>query len=215
VPDEEVLNLYRNRTIPIAYVEGEKGNVRKAGRWLKIENQQSLSQANSRKMVQLADLFSVPEMYLMSTVTEFFTRNHIDYHPEILFRDVKVYSEPTMNFYPKSFYGDAPRFFGERTAVHLKSVDGGSSRQMPKHSKRQTCELFKNFHSSSSSHSMKNAIGSSHPVMHSIVGSHSKEYIHESPNMRKFFERLVNANKKLFLVTNSPFHFVWVFCSKK
>lgn len=41
-------------------------------------------------MVQLADLFSVPEMYLMCTVTEYFTRNHIDYHPEILFRDVKV-----------------------------------------------------------------------------------------------------------------------------
>lgn len=44
-------------------------------------------------MIQLADLFSVPEMYLMSTVTEFFTRNHIDYHPEILFRDVKVRSD--------------------------------------------------------------------------------------------------------------------------
>lgn len=28
VPDEEVLSLYRNRIIPIAYVEGEKGNVR-------------------------------------------------------------------------------------------------------------------------------------------------------------------------------------------
>lgn len=28
VPDEEVLNLYRNRIIPIGYVEGEKGNVR-------------------------------------------------------------------------------------------------------------------------------------------------------------------------------------------
>lgn len=28
VPDEEVLNLYRNRIIPISYVEGEKGNVR-------------------------------------------------------------------------------------------------------------------------------------------------------------------------------------------
>lgn len=41
-------------------------------------------------MVQLADLFSVPEMYLLSTVTEFFNKNHIDYHPEILFRDVKV-----------------------------------------------------------------------------------------------------------------------------
>lgn len=41
-------------------------------------------------MVQLADLFSVPEMYLLCAVTEFFNKNHIDYHPEILFRDVKV-----------------------------------------------------------------------------------------------------------------------------
>lgn len=124
VPDEEVKNLYRNRFIPIAYVEGVKGN------------------SSTRRMIQLADLFSVPEMYLMCTVTEYFNRNHIDYHPEILFRDVK------------------------------------------------------------------NAIGSSHPVMHRIVGDHVKEYIKETPDMRKFFDRLVNANKKLFLVTNSPFHFV-------
>lgn len=41
-------------------------------------------------MVQLADLFSVPEMGLLCNVTEYFLRNHIDYHPEILFRDVKV-----------------------------------------------------------------------------------------------------------------------------
>jgi hypothetical protein len=56
--------------------------------------------------------------------------------------------------------------------------------------------------------SSQNAIGSSHPVMHNIVGNHVKEYIKETPEMRKFFERLMNANKKLFLVTNSPFHFV-------
>lgn len=42
------------------------------------------------KMVQLADLFSVPEMGLLCNVTEYFLQNHIDYHPEILFRDVKV-----------------------------------------------------------------------------------------------------------------------------
>lgn len=41
-------------------------------------------------MIQLADLFSVPEMGLLCNVTEYFIRNHIDYHPEILFRDVKV-----------------------------------------------------------------------------------------------------------------------------
>jgi len=41
-------------------------------------------------MVQLADLFSVPEMSLLCNVAEYFERNHIDYHPEILFHDVKV-----------------------------------------------------------------------------------------------------------------------------
>lgn len=55
---------------------------------------------------------------------------------------------------------------------------------------------------------LQNAVGSSHPVMHKIVGEHVKEYIKETPDMRCFFERLVNANKKLFLVTNSPYHFV-------
>lgn len=43
-------------------------------------------------MVQLADLFSVPEMGLMCNVADYFDRNHIDYHPEILFRDIKVSS---------------------------------------------------------------------------------------------------------------------------
>jgi hypothetical protein len=41
-------------------------------------------------MVQLADLFSVPEMSLLCNVAEYFERNHIDYHSEILFHDVKV-----------------------------------------------------------------------------------------------------------------------------
>lgn len=100
MPDEEVLNLYRNRTIPIAYVEGEKGNVRTLT--LVVCGFQHFSfQSHSRKMIQLADLFSVPEMYLMSTVTEYFNRNHIDYHPEILFRDVKVNKESCVAFLSK------------------------------------------------------------------------------------------------------------------
>lgn len=41
-------------------------------------------------MVHLADLFSVPEMGLLCNVAEYFIRNQIDYHPEILFLDVKV-----------------------------------------------------------------------------------------------------------------------------
>lgn len=41
-------------------------------------------------MVLLADLFSVPEISLLCNVTEYFVQNNIDYHPDILFRDVKV-----------------------------------------------------------------------------------------------------------------------------
>lgn len=48
------------------------------------------------KMVQMADLFSVPEMCLLCNVTEFFEKNHIDYHPEIMFRDVKVLTRAEM-----------------------------------------------------------------------------------------------------------------------
>lgn len=50
-------------------------------------------------MVQLADLFSVPEMGLLCNVTEYFLQNHIDYHPEILFRDVKVIITKSSDFY--------------------------------------------------------------------------------------------------------------------
>lgn len=42
------------------------------------------------KMVQLADLFSVPEISLLCNVAEYFENQQINYHPEILFRDVKV-----------------------------------------------------------------------------------------------------------------------------
>ena len=93
-------------------------------------------------MVQLADLFSVPEMGLLCDVTDYFERNLIDYHPEILFRDVK------------------------------------------------------------------NSVRQSHPIMHQIVEQNVSEYIKHNPDLRIFFQRLKDAGKKLFLVTNSPFRFV-------
>lgn len=43
-------------------------------------------------MVQLADLFSVPEINLLCNVSEYFQQQRLDYHPEILFSDVKVCS---------------------------------------------------------------------------------------------------------------------------
>lgn len=42
------------------------------------------------KMKQLNDLFSVPEISLLSNVTEYFIQNSVSYCPEILFNDVQV-----------------------------------------------------------------------------------------------------------------------------
>lgn len=75
VPDEEVVELYGQRYIPADYIESHVHNG---------------SQSGSSKMAQLADLFSVPEMSLLCNITEYFMQNNIDYHPDILFRDVKV-----------------------------------------------------------------------------------------------------------------------------
>lgn len=95
-------------------------------------------------MVQLADLFSVPEISLLCNVAEYFEKKQLNYHPEILFRDVK------------------------------KSVT--------------MC----------------------HPLMHQIVAKDVSKYIESNLNLEKFFQCLRDAGKQLFLVTNSPYHFVWV-----
>ncbi|XP_066255443.1 5'-nucleotidase domain-containing protein 3 [Euwallacea similis] len=128
--NDEVLELYKNRIIPIAYVEGH------------TKNASLVLQDSHTKMVQLADLFSVPEMVLICNVADHFERNHIDYHPEILFRDIQ------------------------------------------------------------------SSVRNSHPVMHKIVGQNVTEYIETNDKLRPFFDRLIKAGKKLFLVTNSPYHFV-------
>lgn len=54
----------------------------------------------------------------------------------------------------------------------------------------------------------QNSVGSSHPLMHKIVAQDVGEYIQANPAMEIFFKRLVKAGKKLFLVTNSPLHFI-------
>ena len=53
-------------------------------------------------MALLADLFSVPEMSLLCNITEYFVNQNIDYHPDILFRDVKVSTK--VAFFVVSFY---------------------------------------------------------------------------------------------------------------
>ena len=41
-------------------------------------------------MKQFMDIFSLPEMTLLSCVNEYFLKNNIDYEPVHLYKDVKV-----------------------------------------------------------------------------------------------------------------------------
>lgn len=83
--DNEVLQIYKNRTMSIGYVEGGYGF-----QDVHYQNHTRPERIATKKMVQLADLFSVPEMTLLCNVADYFEKNQIDYHPEMLFRDVKV-----------------------------------------------------------------------------------------------------------------------------
>lgn len=51
-------------------------------------------------------------------------------------------------------------------------------------------------------------MGACHPIMHQIVSQNVDKYIESNPQLGQYFKRLKDANKQLFLVTNSPYHFV-------
>ncbi|GBP28131.1 Poly(U)-specific endoribonuclease homolog [Eumeta japonica] len=104
VSTDEVLKLYKNRIIPIAYVEGDHKS----------------HKANRAKMVHLADLFSVPEMGLLCNVAEYFIKNHIDYHPEILFLDVKGTVKQLQDL--TGWYGHQVLYFGDHPYSDLADV---------------------------------------------------------------------------------------------
>lgn len=55
---------------------------------------------------------------------------------------------------------------------------------------------------------IQNSVKNCHPIMHGMVTENVAEYLEQNKDLRRFFERLKNAKKNMFLVTNSPFHFV-------
>ncbi|CAD0194922.1 unnamed protein product [Chrysodeixis includens] len=128
VSNEEVHKLYKKKIMPVNYVEGVPH------KWA--------YKSSKAKMIQLADLFSVPEMGLMCSVADFFIKNKIDYNPAILFLDVKK------------------------------------------------------------------AVRSGHPIMHKTVRENIEHYIRPNKDLKTYFNKLKDAKKKLFLLTNSPYKFV-------
>ena len=121
---------------------------------------------------QLNDLFSVPEICLISNVTEYFINNNIAFNPEILFYDVQnaVGSiHPVIhNMFNETNIGAYPRLSGGE--IHRLHPSPGASLKKPL----------------------------------TFTGTYLEKY----PELKTFLRRLKDHDKKMFIVTNSPFKFL-------
>ncbi|XP_005929147.1 5'-nucleotidase domain-containing protein 3 isoform X1 [Haplochromis burtoni] len=72
VPDEEVIAMYEGCHVPLEIMSDFYGK-----------------SSHGHTMKQFMDIFSLPEMTLLSCVNDFFMRHNIDYEPVHLYKDVK------------------------------------------------------------------------------------------------------------------------------
>ncbi|KAL3061311.1 hypothetical protein OYC64_009482 [Pagothenia borchgrevinki] len=72
VPDEEVIAMYEGCHVPLENMSDFYGK-----------------SSHGQTMKQYMDIFSLPEMTLLSCVNDFFMRHNIDYEPVHLYKDVK------------------------------------------------------------------------------------------------------------------------------
>uniref|UniRef100_A0A8C6ULJ1 5'-nucleotidase domain containing 3 n=1 Tax=Neogobius melanostomus TaxID=47308 RepID=A0A8C6ULJ1_9GOBI len=73
VPDQEVIAMYEGSHVPLDIMSDFYGK-----------------SSQGHTMKQFMDIFSLPEMTLLSCVNDFFMRHNIDYEPVHLYKDVKV-----------------------------------------------------------------------------------------------------------------------------
>ncbi|XP_054633183.1 5'-nucleotidase domain-containing protein 3 [Dunckerocampus dactyliophorus] len=72
VPDEEVIAMYEGCHVPLEIMSDFYGK-----------------SSHGHSMKQFMDIFSLPEMTLLSCVNDFFMKHNIDYEPVHLYKDVK------------------------------------------------------------------------------------------------------------------------------
>jgi len=113
--NEEVIQLYNRRQLPVTFLDPNK------------------------KMVQLIDIFSKPEMSLIAGLTDYLQSRNLTYQPESLYHDVSK------------------------------------------------------------------CIGLAHATFHSEARANPQLYLHRDPELVTYLQRLLEAEKKIFLITNSPF----------
>ncbi|KAG8514105.1 5'-nucleotidase domain-containing protein 3 [Galemys pyrenaicus] len=111
VPDEEVIDMYEGSHVPLEQMSDFYGKVMRNAAELDVEDQPwlvskvwgsalvarshagppppTLQSSHGNTMKQFMDIFSLPEMTLLSCVNEHFLKNNIDYEPVHLYKDVK------------------------------------------------------------------------------------------------------------------------------
>ncbi|CAH2277536.1 5 -nucleotidase domain-containing 3 [Pelobates cultripes] len=113
VPDSEVIEMYKGHHVPLEQMSDFYGKS---------------SEGNTLK--QFMDIFSLPEMTLLSCVNEYFLKNNIDYEPVHLYKDVKdaIRDVHVKGLMYRAVEADIERYicYGEKTrAVLAKLANSG------------------------------------------------------------------------------------------
>lgn len=100
VPDKEVIAMYEGSHVPLEIMSDFYGKVcRTIFTYLQKAKQTKfdsnyifpLQSSHGHTMKQFMDIFSLPEMTLLSCVNDYFMKHNIDYEPVHLYKDVKVW----------------------------------------------------------------------------------------------------------------------------
>ncbi|XP_078530976.1 5'-nucleotidase domain-containing protein 3 isoform X1 [Lissotriton helveticus] len=109
VPDEQVIEMYEGSHVPLEQMSDFYGKS---------------SEGNTMK--QFMDIFSLPEMTLLSCANEHFLKNNIDYEPVHLYKDVKdsIRDVHVKGLMYKAILSDIERYicYGEQTRAVLAKL---------------------------------------------------------------------------------------------
>ncbi|KAG8578417.1 hypothetical protein GDO81_010480 [Engystomops pustulosus] len=109
VPDSEVIEMYQGSHVPLEQMSDFYGKS---------------SEGNTLK--QFMDIFSLPEMTLLSCVNDYFLKNNIDYEPVHLYKDVKdaIRDVHVKGLMYRAVEADIERYicYGEKTQAVLAKL---------------------------------------------------------------------------------------------
>ncbi|XP_064417884.1 5'-nucleotidase domain-containing protein 3 [Latimeria chalumnae] len=109
VPDEEVIAIYEGSHVPLEQMSDFYGK-----------------SSHGNTMKQFMDIFSLPEVTLLSCVNDYFITNNIDYEPVHLYKDVKeaIRDVHVKGMMYRAIEADIGRYicYGEQTCAVLRKL---------------------------------------------------------------------------------------------